>query len=105
MFKAQINLLRFKKKFKTSEILCVATFDIICIFSFHTKCIYIIPWISKFFCQKKKDKILSAKKNKKSLVQIIGLNVLKQKMLKYFTDIKNTIWVNARCNIFFYLLG
>jgi hypothetical protein len=37
IFKAQINLMRFKKKFKVSEILCVTSFDTICIFSFDTK--------------------------------------------------------------------
>jgi hypothetical protein len=85
-----------------SENFFVATFDIICTFSFDTKCIH-RTMDFQILLSKKKDKFLSGKK--KSLIRIIGLNVLKQKILKYFTDIKNTIWVNAGCNIFVYLLG
>jgi hypothetical protein len=85
-----------------TEILYVATFDIICTFSFDTKCIHrTMDFV--ILLSKKKKKTLSGKK--KSLIQIIGLNILKQTMLKHFTDIENTIWVNVGCNIFVYLLG
>jgi hypothetical protein len=40
IFKAQINLIRFLKEFKMSEILHVPTFDIICTSSFDTKCLH-----------------------------------------------------------------
>ncbi len=39
IFQAQLNLIRFKKGFKVSEILCVTTFNTICTFSFGTKCV------------------------------------------------------------------
>jgi hypothetical protein len=85
-----------------SEFFYVATFDIICTFSFDTKCIH--PTMDfQILLSKKKTNFYQEKI--KSLIQIIGLNVLKQTMLKYFTDIENTIWVNVGCNIFVYLLG
>jgi hypothetical protein len=40
IFKAQINLMKFLKEFKVSEILCVVTFDTICTYSFDTKCLH-----------------------------------------------------------------
>jgi hypothetical protein len=86
-----------------NEILCFATFDIICTFSFDTKCIHRIMDFQILLSKKKITQIFI--KEKKSLIQIIVLNVLKQTTLKYFTDMKNKIWVNAGCNIFFYLLG
>jgi hypothetical protein len=40
IFKAQINLIKFPKEFKMSEILCVVTFAIICTSSFDVMCLH-----------------------------------------------------------------